>query len=107
LLLKLCGLLTVEAAIKGILKVIIGSLLHHLGVLQALYELKFLLLHHSNLSLDLKASLVLSDDPLLQLCASPRLLLSLVQTALLLRLELGIADLLFSTGCLQGLLLLE
>jgi hypothetical protein len=36
--------------------------------------------------LDLKASLVLSDDPLLQLCASPRLLLSLVQTALLLRL---------------------
>ena len=57
--------------------------------------------------LDLKASLVLSDDPLLQLCASPRLLLSLVQTALLLRLQLGIADLLFSTGCLQGLLLLE
>jgi hypothetical protein len=57
--------------------------------------------------LDLKASLVLSDNPLLQLGAGPRLLLGLVQTALLLRLELGITDLLFSTGCLQGLLLLE
>jgi hypothetical protein len=36
--------------------------------------------------LDLKASLVLSDNPLLQLGAGPRLLLGLVQTALLLRL---------------------
>lgn len=57
--------------------------------------------------LDLKASLILSDDPLLQLRAGPRLLLCLVQTALLFRLELSIADLLFSTGCLQGLLLLK
>ena len=54
LLLELCCLLTVEAAIKGILKVIIGSLLHHLGVLQTLNEFKFLLLHHRNLSLHIQ-----------------------------------------------------
>lgn len=56
--------------------------------------------------LDLKASLILSDDPLLKVCTSPRLPFSLIQPALLLSLELSIADLLFSTGGLESLLLL-
>jgi hypothetical protein len=51
LLLELCSLLTVEASIKCIFKIIVSSFLHHLSVLKALYQLKFFLLHHSDFSL--------------------------------------------------------
>jgi hypothetical protein len=44
-------LLTVEASIQSVLQVIIGCLLHDLGVLQTLDKLEFLLLHQSNLGL--------------------------------------------------------
>jgi hypothetical protein len=57
-------LLTVEAPIQSVLQVIIGCLLHDLGVLQTLDQLEFLLLHQSNLGLKTQTRVVKSRYPL-------------------------------------------
>jgi hypothetical protein len=48
-------LVSIEAGIECVFKIIIGSLLHNLGILESLYQLKLLLLHHGNLSLQFKS----------------------------------------------------
>jgi len=57
-------LLTVEAPIQSVLQIIIGCLLHDLGVLQTLDQLEFLLLHQSNLGLKTQTRVVKSRYPL-------------------------------------------
>lgn len=47
----LCELLLIEATIESIFEVVICSLLHDLGILEALDELQFFLLHKSDLGL--------------------------------------------------------
>ena len=49
---------SVEAAVESVFEVIVGSFLHDLRILQPLYQLKLLLLHHRYLSLYVHFALV-------------------------------------------------